>query len=393
MLAAPPSAIAIRNARVVTGKGAVIARGTVVVRNGLIESVGENVSPAPDVWVMDGDGLTVYPGLIDALSSWGIPPAAPAAGSGPRATTTVPAQQAAAVPARGPEDRPSNTSWVRAADLIQVSDRRIEAARNAGFTTAITFPASGIFSGQGAVIDLAGERPGDMVVSSPAGMYVALRSAGFASFPGSLMGVLAYIRQSYIDADYYRVVTAHYLAHPVGEKRPRYDRAVEELRAAPRVLLPAGRAVEIDRMLRFAAELKVRPVLYGGHEAYNAIEILKRSPAPVLVNLKWPERDKNADPEQVDSLRTLELRENAPSAPAALAKAGIPFAFYAGTVERPADLLKAVKRAIDRGLSRADALRALTLSAAEIYGVADRLGSARAGQDRQPGGHQRRPVR
>lgn len=370
LLAEAPAAIAIRNARVVTGTGVVLERGTVVLGNGLIEAVGEDPPLKPGVWVMEGKGLTVYPGLIDALSSWGIPAGPPA----------QPAPQPAPA-ARGPEDRPLNTSWLRAADLIQPGDPRIEAARNAGFTTAVTFPMTGIFAGQGAVVNLAGERAGDMVVAAPTGLYVTLGGAGgFASFPGSLMGVIAYLRQSYIDADYYRVVQANYARHPAGARRPAYDRAIEGLRDCPRVLLPAGRKVEMARMLRLAAELNVKPVLYGGHEAYRAIQTLKQSPVPVLVSLKWPERDKDADPELPESLRTLETRESAPAGPAALAQAGIPFAFYSGGVERPRDLLKAVKRAIDAGLSQQDALRALTLSTALIYGVADRLGSIEPGK-------------
>ncbi|HYX00432.1 MAG TPA: amidohydrolase family protein, partial [Candidatus Elarobacter sp.] len=96
---------------------------------------------------------------------------------------------------------------------------------------------------------------------------------------------------------------------------------------------------------------------------------------PVLVNLKWPEAEKDADPEDKPSLRTLQFRDRAPSSPAALAKAGVKFAFYSGGITAPKDTLKAVKKSIDAGLAPDAALRALTLSAAEIFGVADRLGS------------------
>ncbi|MCC6860631.1 MAG: amidohydrolase family protein [Bryobacterales bacterium] len=374
--AEPPSAIAIRGARIVPVSGPVLERGTVVLRDGLIEAVGENLSPAPDVWIMEGKGLTVYPGLIDALSSWGLP--APASASSANRIPQAGAPPPAA-PAKGPEDRPSNTSWLRAADLIQPSDRRLEEARGAGFTSAAVFPTSGIFAGQGAVINLAGDRAGEMVVATPAGLYLSLRSGMNAGFPGSLMGVIAYIRQSFLDAGHYRAAQAAY-QRTAAMKRPAYDRAVEGLLDCPRVLLPAGRAAEIDRMLRLAAELNLKPVLYGGHEAHRAIGRLRASGAPVLLNLKWPERDREADPEQKDSLQVLEFRDKAPSSAAALARAGLPFAFYSGGVERPRDLRKAVKKAIDAGLAPADALKALTLGAAAIYGVSGRLGSLEPGK-------------
>jgi len=100
----------------------------------------------------------------------------------------------------------------------------------------------------------------------------------------------------------------------------------------------------------------------------------------VLVNAKWPEKDKDADPDAEESLRTLRFRDRAPGTPAALAKAGVAFAFYDGGLAGPKELLKNVKKAIDAGLAPDAALRALTLSAAEIFGVSDRMGSIEIGK-------------
>ncbi len=379
--AASPATFAIKDARIVTASGLAIAHGTVAVRDGLIEAVGPNLAIPPDAWVIEGKGLTVYPGLIDALSTWGIPEAEPAA-PGRAGAQPPPAAQGPAPPvARGPEDRPSNHSWVRAADLVNVSDKRIEAARSAGFTTAVAFPAQGIFAGEGAVIDLGGARAGQMVVASPVAEYLTFTTtSGFSSFPGSLMGVIAYIRQVYLDAEHYRTAKEMYQQSPAGLPRPAYDRALEGVLESPRVLLPAARAVEIERMVSFAADLKRPAVLYGGHEAWRAIDALQRSRLPMLVSLKWPERSKDADPEEQEPLRVLELRQRAPGAPAALAKAGIRFAFYSDNQPKPQDVIKAVKRALDAGLSHDDAVRAFTLNAAEIYGVADRIGSIEKGK-------------
>src|SRR5580704_10880201 len=209
-LAQAPSAVAIRNAKIVTVSGPVIAKGTVVVRNGLIEAVGESVQVPADAWVVDGEGMTVYPGLVDALSTVGIAgaaPAAAAAGAGGRGGRNGAAQAtpaAAAAPAarsNGPEDRPQTTSWLLAADEVSPTDRRIETVRGSGITTVVAYPERGIFAGQGAMIDLiSGEQSGEMVVASPTGQYIALGRGGFGGgggggFPSSLMGVLAYIHQ------------------------------------------------------------------------------------------------------------------------------------------------------------------------------------------------------
>lgn len=375
-LAETPSALAIRDARVVTVSGPTLARGTVVLRNGLIEAVGENVSVPSDAWVIDGAGLTVYPGLIDALSTWGLPDAQPR-----QPGTAPPPAQPAPPPAKGPEDRPSNTSWVRAADGLRPTDPQIEAARNAGFTTAVVFPTRGIFAGQGAIVNLRGERPGDMVVAPSAGLYLAMAPNGFGGgFPASSMGVIAYIRQIYFDAAHYRMAKSTYAKSAAGMERPAYDRALEGVLESPRVLLPVPRALDIPRMVRFANELKTPAIFYGGQQAYRAAGILKKSGIPLLVSLKWPERNRDADPNEPEPLRVLELRDKAPSTPAELSKADVPFAFYSDGIAAPADVLKAAKKAIDAGLSADAAVHALTLSPAQIYGVADRLGSVDKGK-------------
>jgi hypothetical protein len=394
-LAQQHPAVAIRNAKIVTVSGPVIAKGTVVVRNGLIEAVGDNVQAPADALVIDGEGLTVYPGLIDALSTWGQPGAATstataATGRGGRGTTTtttapVAAMAAPAAPARGPEDRPQTTSWVRIADEVSGADRRIETARSAGFTTAVTFPTRGIFAGQGAVIDLiSGEKAGEMIVSSPVGQYISIgRGGGFGGgFPGSLMGYIAYVRQIYLDAEHYKLVKDAYARNPVGMQRPDYDRALEGVLDSPRILLPANRLVEIDRMLRFAAELKQPTILYGGREAFRpeVAELLKKYNTPLLLSMRWPEKARDADPDEQDSMRTLETRDKAAMAPGILAKAGVRWAFYSDGLDQARDLQRAVKKALDAGLSREEALRALTLSPAEIFHVQDRLGSIEKGK-------------
>jgi imidazolonepropionase-like amidohydrolase len=395
-LAEAPPVIAIRNAKIVTVSGPALAKGTVVVRNGLIEAVGESVAVPPEALVVDGEGMTVYPGLIDALSTVGIPGANPAAlagrgGTGGRTVAPVAAATPTVAPPRsmGPEDRPQTTSWVIAADEIQAADPRVATVRGSGITTAVTFPTRGIFGGQGSAIDLVtAEKSGQMIVESPVGQYIALGRGGFGGgqgggYPGALMGMIAYVRQVYLDAAHYKLVKDAYAKNPRGMERPQYDRALEGVLDSKRVLLPANRLIEIDRMIRFAAELKQPAVLYGMREAYRpeAAELLKKSGLPVLVSLKWPAPQAGPDVHiEEESMRQLETYDLAPSAAAMLQKAGVKFAFYSDGVDAPRDLQRAVKKALEAGLTREQALRALTLSPAEIYGIADRVGSIEKGK-------------
>lgn len=384
LAAEPPSLVAIRNARIVTVSGPAIEKGTVVLKNGLIADVGASVTIPPGAWVIEGEGLTVLPGLIDALSTWGIPQVTPVPGSaGTPGGVAVRTQAQMAPPGqriRGPEDRPNTNSWIKAADLVSPSDRRLEAARSAGFTTAVTFPKQGILAGHGAVVNLAGESAGQMVLDPSSGLYTTLSTGAFGTFPGSLMGVIAYIRQVAVDAQYYKSAKDAYAKNPSGISRPGYDRALEGVLEARRLLLPAVSRVQIARMIEFGKELKIPYVLYGGHEAYRSAELLKQSRVPLILNVKWPVKERDADPEAEESTRTLEVRDKAPGSPGVLAAAGVPFAFSSDGLESPKDLLRAVKKSIDAGLKPEQAIRALTLSPAEIYGVAGRLGSIEKGK-------------
>lgn len=380
-LAADSGAIAIRNAKIVTVSGSVLNKGTVVVRNGLILDVGENVAIPADAMVIDGEGMTVYPGLVDALSTWGMP-SAPRGGGRGAAGTPAPAEPRA----RGPEDRPSTTSWIKAADEIQPADKRIESARSAGFTTAAVWPTRGFFAGQGSLVDLlSGEKAGEMVLVPSLGQYISLTRVGGGfggGFPSSLMGMISYIRQIYLDAGHYQLVKDTYAKNPRGMQRPEYDRALEGVLESKRILLPANRWVEIDRMIHFAAELKQPAIYYGIREGFEdrSVKYLKDAHATVLVSLKWPVAPRDEDPAADDPYRQLVIREKAPTTPAVLKKNGIKFALYSDGLDTPRDLQRAVKKAIDNGLSREDAVRALTLSPAEIYGVEDRLGSIEKGK-------------
>ena len=375
-----PRTFAIRGAKVVPVSSAPIENATVVVSRGIITTVGTNVTVPPDAWVIDGKGLTVYPGLIDGFTDVGV-----AAAPAPASTGDSGARPQAAI-SRGPEDRPATTPWRIAADEVNPGDPRVETWRAAGFTTVIAAPKGGMFPGQAAVLDLGGERAGDFVVKSPVAIPVSLQApGGFRSFPGSVMGGIAYVRQVWLDTKWDVQAEAAYKNHPRGVERPKYDRSDAALATAfsklAVVLIPGNTSLQIRRSLRLIDEWKLPAVLYGAQMSYDvAPEIAANRRLSVLVDLKWPEAEKDSDPEAVPSLRTLRFRDRAPSSPSALGKAGVKFAFYSGGITAPKDILPAVKKSIDAGLSPDAALRALTLSPAEIFGVAETLGSIETGK-------------
>jgi hypothetical protein len=223
-------------------------------------------------------------------------------------------------------------------------------------------------------------------VKSPVAIPVSTRPlGGFGSgFPDSLMGVLGYEHQVWLDTEWLTKAEAAYKKSPKGRARPRYDRVsaalAEAIEDQALILIPANSAVDIRRALELAERWKVNAAIYGGQGGYELADEIAAKKVSVLVDLKWPEKEKDSDPDDIPSLRTLRFRDRAPSTPAAFVKSGVRFAFYSGATTNPKDLLKAAKKSIDAGLAPDAALRALTLSPAEIFGVADRLGSIEKGK-------------
>ncbi len=381
-----PRHFAIQNARIVTVSGQTIDRGTIVIENGLITAVGSNAAVPAGAWIVDGEGLTVYPGLVDAMSTVGLPASMKApqgrtrGGSGAGSA----AAGAEAQYSWGPEDRPATFSWLAAADELNTGDSGIAAWRDAGFTSVVATPERGLFAGQAAFINLAGERPRDMVVKARVAHRVNfLPGSGFPGFPNSLFGGTAYVKQVFLDAGHYDRAWTIYERAPVGQERPEYDRTLAPLRDALNarefVMLPGVRAYEVQRAVKIAEEMGVSPLIYGVHQGYQIAEELADKHIPVLLNANWPEPPTDGDPDAEPSIVELRFRDRAPTTPAAFERAGVRFAFYSGGAE-PDKLLANVRKSIALGLPQDAAVRAFTLGPAELFGVSDRVGSLDVGK-------------
>ncbi|MDT4953418.1 MAG: hypothetical protein QOJ02_1556 [Acidobacteriota bacterium] len=382
---------AITGARIFPVSGPVIERGTIVIRNGLIAAVGASVTAPADARVIDGAGLTVYPGLIDANTTLGIPqPSSPAGagrgGVGIGAAVATPAAPPAPTLAASaflpnmaqPGLQPENL----AVDSIQPGGAQIEAARGAGITAALVAPREGIFIGQSAFINLAGETTQQMIVRSPVALHVGFTPLR-GSYPGSLMGVFAALRQMLLDAGRLREANQIYARNPRGSRRPEQDRSLVALfpvlaREMP-VIMHVNTEREIGRALDLAQEFNLRVIISGGSESWKVTNRLRD--VPVLLSLNFPKRTTAQVPEaDPDPLRVLRERVDAPKTAGRLAAAHVRFAFQSGAMTNISDYLANASKAIESGLTRDEALRALTINAAEILGVADRLGTIEVGK-------------
>src|SRR5690349_2117593 len=377
---------AITNARIVTVSGPVIERGTVVIRNGLIAAAGANVSAPSDARVIDGAGLTVYPGLIDSYTNLALPEAAasPSPGGG-GGGFFFQQQQRPAVSGPNSTQPAGPQPEVMVEDVIRPGGNEIESWRSAGVTTALTSPRSGIWMGQSALINLAGETPQQMIVRSPVAMHVGFTPLRTGSYPGSLLGVFSTLRQMMLDAQRYRDSMEIYERNPRGTRRPDTDRSLAALipvvEGRMPVVMVANSEREITRALDLANEFRLKLIIAGGEEADQVVDRLAKQNVPVLLSLNLPRRTTAAMPEaDPEPLRVLRERVEAQQTAGKLAKAGVRFAFESGSMANVSDLLVNAHKTIENGLQPLDALRAFTIWPAEILGVKDQLGSIEVGK-------------
>lgn len=383
-----PIAYAITNARIIPVSGAPIENGTVVMRNGLIAQVGAGVTAPAGAVVIDGKGLTVYPGLIDMGSSVGLE--LPPAPRNENAQTTEDIERAK----RAFLVRPQ----LRAAEHLNPNAQPLLRAAGAGITAVLSTPGGDAIRGQSALVNtalppdapqigaVADDRRGQLIVKSPVALHVSFaeRPGGGNAYPVSLMGVIAFVRQTFLDAQYQQTASEHYQRTKARTSRPLFDPALDAMQPALSGRMPvafdAQAAREILRALEMAKTFKLDPIITNGREADQVASDLKSANARVILSLNYPARPQTIAPDADESLETLRARANAPKTAGLLDKAGIPFAFASAGLNDPKDFVKNAAKAVQNGLPKDAALRALTLGAATIAGAADRLGSLDAGK-------------
>jgi imidazolonepropionase-like amidohydrolase len=215
-------------------------------------------------------------------------------------------------------------------------------------------------------------------------LHVELQRVGGEGYPEALLGGIAFVRQSFIDAQYQQMLEQRYQKMSAGVARPTFDPALDAMQAAlagrEPVAFEAGLQREIVRALDMAKEFKLAPIVTGAIEADLAADDLKAASAKVIFSVNYPTRSRALAPDADEPVRELRLRAHAPKAPAGLAKAGVPLAFSGGGLTAPTDFVKNVARAVREGLPEDAAIRALTLDAAKIAGAGDRVGSLEKGK-------------
>jgi len=364
-----PSSFAITNARVVTVSGPVIERGTVVVSGGRIASVGADVAVPEGTATIDAHGQTLYPGLIDGLTVLGLTEIGSVAGS---VDTTEMGDM-----------NPHAKAWI----ALQPHSDLIPVARANGVTTALAAPNGGLVSGQSALIRLTGSTPEEMAIKAPLALNIEYPS-GQPAFDISQLFAdpeLKTFEERQKDKKKNQEKALHRLAGLLDEAKAqaaalegpngaaaRPDLPLQSLAPFARgqmpVIVRADDEGDIRGAVRFAGQHGLKLIIAGGNDAWRCASLLKEKDVAVLVN---PERL----PEHEDS-----PYDSAYANAALLHEKGVRFALVTDDASQSRNLPYQAAMARAYGLPAADALRAITLSPAEIFGVADRLGSIEPGK-------------
>lgn len=390
---------AIVGARIEVGDGHIIEKGTVVVRNGMIIAVASDAAVPRGAEVLDGKGLIVYPGFIDAYTTKGFAaPATPAA----KDPDTVTSDYASAFMRESV--RKGIRPELRSTSNLSLTDDVVKPYLSAGFTTILVAPSGADMNGTAALVNLSGRPTRECVLlASVAQVFGFGASAWGDGYPSSLMGHIAQLRQTLFDAQWYRALETSFEAG--GIHRPPSDDSLAALQTLISGKIPAAfdadNEYQIERSLDICAEFGLKPIIVGGTEAWKRIAMIKASGAPVLLSVAFgkdpdakipetaspavpkPEGDRPKAPEPVNPAKAAEhqrLYREAVRNAGVLAKEGVPIALTSKGTKTLSEFFDNIRKAVDAGFPKDAALRCLTIDAAKIFGADRQTGSIEPGK-------------
>ena len=372
---------AITNVNIIQGPGRNVDMGTVIIRNGIIQNVGKNLSIPSDAVVIKADSMYVYAGFIDGYS---------------RAGVIKPKQETNRERPKDPGNPDPEQAGITPQNDVRTSlnpaDKSVEDLRALGFTTAQVVPYGGMLPGTGSIIQLGGETANEMVLFANSSFYSELTGAQ-RMYPSTVIGVMSKYRELYRQAAQAKAYENMYASNRAGLERPTNDKILEAFypvidKRMP-VLFKADRYLDANRVLLLQQDLGFNVVLGDVKDCWDLINKIKTSNAKVFLSLDLPEavkeekkddkKDQSTAEKEVLEKRKTEAIAQYTAQASVFQKAGVSFGFStasAKTKDIPANL----RRMIAAGLTEDQALAALTTSPAQILGIADRVGTVDNGK-------------
>lgn len=354
------------NARIHTDYQTVIQNGTLVIRDGMIIDAGEKVTIPKGAVVYDMKGKHIYPSLIDIYSSYGMPEVKKEGGG------WMPQMESKTKGAYNWNQaiKPETEAYKMFSD----DSKGAEELRKMGFGAVLTSQKDGIARGSAAFVSLADGQENMLIISDrAAALYSFSKGVSTQDYPSSLMGSIALLRQTYLDAQWYKN----------DKNRKEYNISLEAFnneQSLPQIF-EVGDKYSALRADKLGDEFKVQYIIKGSGTEYQRLDELAATGAKFIIPLNFPVAYDVEDPYDASlvSLEQMKHWEMAPLNPAALEGKNIPFAITSSDLKDKKDFWKNLRKAIDYGLSEKQALKALTFTPAEMLGLQNKVGSLKAG--------------
>ncbi|MBT8285111.1 MAG: amidohydrolase family protein, partial [Flavobacteriaceae bacterium] len=359
---------ALTNARIYVTPTQIIENGILLIKDGKVVSAGTSVSIPPNSVQVDLKGKSIYPSFIDVYSKFGVEQPKRPSGGG-----------------RSPQYDPTregfywNDHIMPEADAInsyKYDDKSAKSLREAGFGVVNSHIQDGIARGSGVLVALKAEaNEAERIVDDNSAQYFSFDKSVLKrqSYPTSLMGAMALLRQMYNDASWY--------SKGMVDTKDRSLEALLENRSMVQVFA-AGNAGNILRADKIGDTFGIQYAILGGGNEFELIDEIKSANAKLIIPVNFPDAYDVSDPFQADyvSLKDMRFWNQAPSNPKVLADNGVSFSFTLHELKSPSALKEKIGKAIEYGLSEAKALEALTLAPATLLGKTDLIGTLQPGR-------------
>jgi len=370
---------AFTNATIVKDGTTTVSNATMVIRNGKIISVGTSVAIPKDAVLVDCKDKYIYPSFIDIYSDYGI---------------TAPQRPLTGFDFRAPAQLTTNTKgafgWnqaikpeVQGSSLFAVDEAKAKTLRESGFGTVLTHQKDGIARGTGLVVSLASDKENMVIIKEKASAHYSFsKGASSQSYPSSMMGTIALLRQTFLDAQWYK-------NKPVTEGVNLSLQAWNDNQSLPQIfdVIERGNANQSSkwndlRADRIGDEFGVQFIIKASGYEYQRINEMAATKATFILPLNYPQAMDVEDPTDARFISLADMKhwELAPTNPAAFEKANIPFCLTTADLRDPKMFMTNLRKAFDYGLSEGKAMEALTKAPALLLGIYDKVGSLDAGK-------------
>jgi len=370
----------LKNARVVVDYQTTLENTDILISDGRIQSVGQNLAFPKGTVIIDLTGKTVYPSFVDAYAgNYGIRVQASTAADANPYLALMNIQQTgrqAAAPVAEPRTADYwndgiNSSYDISREFIPDS-RSAGEYRQAGFGAVVTFKVEGIARGTSALVSTGEGKANNVIIKNKASAnYSMSRGRSADLYPSSQFGIIALLRQVNYDAQWYKQLPPGYF----------HDEGIEAYTS--NLVLPqifeVTNKLEILRADKIGREFGISYIIKGGGDEYQALNDIKKAGNKLIIPVNFPEAPDVKDPYDAATVSYTALKhwELAPYNLSRVSAAGVPFAITSSDLRQRSSFLTNLRKSVKCGLPEAEALKALTVTPAAMVGSADLVGAVK----------------